>query len=69
MLNKFDLKAFLGLKTYVSEIDHFLTTFDRTHPSLSSSQCLEKEKYQRIYRLRDNPAASEIPQADLWENF
>lgn len=51
----FNLKALLGLETYVSELDQFLTHLDREYPKLSLSQRKEKEKYNRIYQLRDNP--------------
>lgn len=45
-------------KSYISEIDQFLTEFDRTH-SLSASQQAEITKYKRIYHLRDVPVMSE----------
>ena len=39
---------------YVSEIDRFLTDFDQTHP-LSATQQAEKQKFKRIFKLRDHP--------------
>lgn len=51
MLNK--IKKFLNLTYYTSEIDQFLSHFRRKHPRLSASQRQEKEKYDRISKLRD----------------
>lgn len=57
------------LTRYVSEVDQFLQKFDSNHPSLSLSQQKEKDKYQRIYRLRDHTdQSSEIDQT-LWDQF
>ena len=52
------IKKFLNLTYYISEIDQFLMNFDKTHPRLSASQRAEKEKYARIYKLRDQPVQS-----------
>jgi hypothetical protein len=52
MLN---IKAFLGLVYYTSNLDEFLAQYAHTHPSLSRSQRKEKEKYARIFALRDRP--------------
>ena len=38
---------------FISEIDKFLQNFRKKHPQLSLSQRKEKEKFQRIYELRD----------------
>lgn len=56
------------LTRYVSDIDQFLIGFDQSHPDLSESQQYEKDKYRRIYGLRDNPSRSEQPK-NLWEDF
>lgn len=48
-----NIKTFLGLNYYTSELDEFLTQFNRQHKHLSRSQMQEKEKYARIYQLRD----------------
>jgi hypothetical protein len=37
---------------YVSELDQFLEHFDETHED-SPVQKKEQEKYQRLYKLRD----------------
>ncbi|HSW70364.1 MAG TPA: CBU_0585 family protein [Gammaproteobacteria bacterium] len=37
---------------YISELDQFLSHFDATHP-LSAVQQKEREKYRRLYQLRD----------------
>ena len=47
-------------KNYVSPLDEFLNQFDQEHPKLSKSQQKEKEKYARIYRLRDQVSTCEI---------
>lgn len=39
-------------KRYVSPIDRFLETFNRTHP-LSRSQQDQVKKYQRVFKKRD----------------
>jgi GH35 family endo-1,4-beta-xylanase len=65
MLN---IKNLLGLNYYVSELDQFLEAYEKAHPKLSSSQRQEKEKYARIYELRDK--ASENPsKKSLWDQF
>lgn len=38
---------------YVSPLDKFMEQFDHDHPELSKSQLKEREKYARIYYLRD----------------
>ena len=40
-------------KHYISDIDKKLAEFDDTH-HLSRAQLAEYNKYQRIYRLRDD---------------
>lgn len=47
------------LRNYVSPIDKFIHRFDEEHPQLSKSQLQEIEKYKRIYKLRDNPNATD----------
>lgn len=63
-----NLRKLLGLEYFTSEIDQFMMDFDQSHPQLSSSQRREKEKYARIYQLRDNPQASEQLD-DFWATF
>lgn len=63
-----NIKEFLGLGYYTSELDQFLSDFDKSHHKLSASQRQEKEKYARIYQLRDNPSY-QSPKKDFWENF
>ena len=52
---------------YISEIDKFLTEFNRTH-AYSASQKEEVKKHQRVYKLRDNANADEGAN-ELWEDF
>ena len=67
MLN---IKTWLGLVPYVSEIDQFLRQFRKTHPQLTDAQQKEKEKYSNISRLRDkSQTASGVKTETIWNNF
>lgn len=56
------------LTHYVSEIDKDLQRFDEQHPELTLAQKKEKEKYDRIYFLRD--IADRPDQSDkIWGDF
>jgi hypothetical protein len=44
---------------YVSAVDRFLDDFDEKHPRESKSQRKEKEKFRRIYKLRDHVQAED----------
>jgi hypothetical protein len=62
------LQEFLGLGFYTSELDLFLKQWDQQHPKFSSSQRQEINKYQRIYRLRDQ--AVSLPETKtFWDKF
>ena len=63
-----NIKAFLGLTYYTSELDQLLAAFDKEYPALSASQRKEKEKYNRIYQLRDNPDRPESEES-FWDKF
>lgn len=63
-----NLKEFLGLGFYTSELDRFLAEFDKNHPKLSASQRKEINKYARLNRLRDNEAAS-TDEKSFWDKF
>lgn len=65
----FNLKEFLGLGFYTSELDQFLEQYEKTHPQLSDSQRKEVEKFKRIYQLRDKPAESTRDDSNLWDKF
>ena len=41
-------------KTYVSEIDQFLSELEKKFKTKSHSRRQEEEKYKRIFNLRDN---------------
>lgn len=56
------------LTHYVSEIDQFLQSFDKSHPELSLSQQKEQEKYRIIYFLRDIVSKPETIKK-LWNSF
>lgn len=64
-----NLKEFLNLNFYVSKLDQFLTEFDKKHPNLSASQRKEMEKFERIYKLRDDAKASDVKPDTFWKNF
>ena len=63
-----NIKDFLGLAYYTSELDQFLHHFDHQSPTLSASQHKEKEKYARIFQLRDQTNQPE-PIEKFWDNF
>lgn len=44
----FNIKKFLNLEYYTSELDKFLSEYARKHPKPSFSQREEWKKYQRI---------------------
>jgi hypothetical protein len=44
----FNIKKFLNLTYYTSELDEFLSEYSRKHPKLSASQREEMEKHHRI---------------------
>lgn len=64
----FNLREFLGLGYYTSEIDEFLAHFDKTHPGQSASQKAEIGKYRRIYNLRDRGDSAQSEKT-FWEGF
>lgn len=63
-----NIKELLNLTYYTSKIDEFLSDFDKNNPKISISQRKEKEKYARIFALRDNPEERDAKQ-DLWDQF
>jgi hypothetical protein len=64
----FSIKKFLGLDKYISALDKFLDGYRKSHPKLSTSQRLEKAKFDHLFRLRDN-ANTSTKQADFWDKF
>lgn len=66
---KFNIREFLGLGYYESEIDKFLAEFDKTHPKPSSSQAAEIKKYNRIYQLRDQTSPAVSSNEPFWDQF
>jgi hypothetical protein len=64
----FNIKAFLNLTYYTSELDQFLFKYDQRHPRQSASQRQEIEKYARIYRLRDN-TEPQPEKTSFWDKF
>ena len=51
---------------YVSEIDKKMAEFNQLHPN-SASQQFEHEKYQAIYKRRDNAIKASPDQNDIWD--
>jgi hypothetical protein len=62
------IREFLNLTYFTSKLDQFLNAFDQAHPRLSASQREEKEKYDRIFKLRDDANAKE-DKKNFWSNF
>ncbi len=56
-------------KNYVSEMDDLLMDFDKNHPILTQSQQKERNKYLRIYRLRDTSERPPNNSKKIWEGF
>jgi len=63
-----NIREFLGLSYYSSNLDKFLTEFKKMNPKVSISQRKEIEKYTRIYALRDHATPSETKKT-FWEKF
>lgn len=49
----FNIKNFLNLNYYISELDKFLARYAEKHPKMTPSQQEEFDKYQHISQLRD----------------
>jgi|WetSurMetagenome_2_1015567.scaffolds.fasta_scaffold281796_3 hypothetical protein len=64
----FNIREFLGLGYYTSDLDQFLKEFDKNNAKLSASQRQEINKYHRIYQLRDKPEQTQ-PKETLWDQF
>ena len=62
------IKQFLNLTYYTSQLDQFLSAFDKSHPRLSPSQREEKDKHDRVFKLRD-VAAKPNQQKRFWSKF
>lgn len=45
-------------KGYVSELDQFLTDFDKSHPQYCAERLREIAKHKRIFEMRDDRAKS-----------
>ena len=63
-----NIKEFLNLTYYTSDLDIFLAEYENKHPRISASQRVEMEKYARIFSLRDHPR-TEKPASKLWDKF
>lgn len=64
----FNIKKFLNLTYYTSEVDQFLADYRHSHPRLTASQQEEKKKYDGIINLRDKPQ-KESAKKKLMEDF
>lgn len=62
-----NIKNFFNLNYYTSQLDLFLEAYRKKHPRLSESQRQEKEKYSRIFKLRDEADASISQPEDLFK--
>jgi len=63
-----NIKEWLNLNKYTSELDQFLHDYDKTHPKLSNAQLREVEKYAKVFKLRDKASQNESNNS-FWENF
>lgn len=63
-----NIRAFLGLEYYTSGLDQFLMDYRKEHPRLSASQRKEKDKFERVKEMRDNPNYRG-PYETFWEKF
>lgn len=63
-----NIKSFLNLNYYTSELDQFLAQYDKSHPKLSASQQKEIEKHNRIFEKRDTTLQKQ-PKKAIWDNF
>ena len=63
-----NIKEFLGLAYYTSDLDKFLADFDETHHKMSVSQRKEAEKYRKIIAARDHSNSSGTKET-FWDLF
>lgn len=64
----FNLKEFLGLNYFTSELDQFMMNYGKTHPKLSCSQQKEKDKYDKIFSMRDDSYQIKAKKI-FWDKF
>lgn len=56
-------------RSFVSELDQFISEFDQKHPEKSASQIKNINKHNRISQLRDHALDPDVASAKLWEKF
>jgi len=66
-----NIREFLGLGYYTSQLDKFINEFRQKNQKFSASQRKESEKYSRIYALRDKTIfiSPFIHNQHLWDKF
>lgn len=67
-----NIREFLGLGYYTSNLDEFIAEFNKKHHKLSVSQRLEIEMHAGIRALRDNAtdtAHDHSTHSKLWNKF
>jgi hypothetical protein len=64
-----NIKKFLNLEFYTSQIDQFLAKYSREHNIPSESQLKEKQKYARIFKLRDQAEPDTDKKNQIWDKF
>jgi hypothetical protein len=64
-----NIKKFLNLEYYTSQLDQFLAHYRREHRNLSESQTKEQEKYRSIHKLRDQPESECNKANKIWHKF
>lgn len=56
-------------RNYVSDMDKTLHEFDKNHPVPTQTQQKERNKYLRIFQLRDTAERKPDPRDKIWEGF
>ncbi len=64
-----NLKKFLNLEFYTSPLDLFLEKYKQEHPEQSESQRKEKQKYTRIFKMRDQANPDTAHSNKIWDKF
>jgi hypothetical protein len=64
-----NIKKLLNLEFYTSPLDLFLAKLRAKQKTYSKSENAEREKYDRIFKLRDSTPEQDTQKARLWDKF
>ncbi len=64
-----NIKKLLNLEFYTSPLDLFLASLRRKQKTFSASERAERDKYARIFRLRDGKPEPKPEKTRLWDKF